>query len=120
MVSALAMEWRRRAGGCIWSLRLPSSPRTIHGMMSWSPESVNGSGSEDLGLGFGGAKEMLNCCEGSEEVMMRGSVRKGLRVREGLDLERSEDERWWKEESDDATVAAILLFFFSRYWLGFS
>lgn len=113
-VSELAVAWRRRAGGCIWSLRLPSSPRTIHGMMSWPPdsgsESENGSGSEGLGLGlgFGGAKEMLNCGgeeeeEGSEEVMMRGSVRKGLRVREGLE-KRSEEE-------SDATVAAI---FFSR------
>lgn len=105
-VSELAVAWRRRAGGCIWSLRLPSSPRTIHGMMSWPPdsgsESENGSGSEGLGLGFGGAKEMLNCGgeeEEEEEVMMRGSVRKGLRVREGLE-KRSEEE-------SDATVAAI-------------
>lgn len=109
-VSELAVAWRRRAGGCIWSLRLPSSPRTIHGMMSWPPdsgsESENGSGSEGLGLGFGGAKEMLNCGgeeeeeeEGSDEVMMRGSVRKGLRVREGLEK--------MSEEESDATVAAI-------------
>ena len=79
-------------------------------MMSWPPdsgsESENGSGSEGLGLGFGGAKEMLNCGgeeeeeeEGSDEVMMRGSVRKGLRVREGLEK--------MNEEESDATVAAI-------------
>lgn len=82
---------------------MPSSPRTIHGMKSWplgrASGSENGSASGGLGLGFGGAKEMLNCKEDLEEegeeieqVMRRGSARSGRRAREGL--KSSEDDKW--------------------------
>jgi hypothetical protein len=84
-------------------------------MKSWplgrASASGNGSGSGELGFGFGfgGAKEMLNFKEDeedgeeeSEQVMMRGSVRRGLTVREVL--ERNEDERWWREDSEAAVA----------------
>jgi hypothetical protein len=80
-------------------------------MKSWPLGRASGSGSGELGLGlgFGGAKEMLNCKEDeeegeeeSEQVMMRGRMRRGLTVREGL--ERSEDERWWRVDSEAAVA----------------
>lgn len=134
------MAWRKRAGGCDWSLRLPSSPRTIHGMMSWPPR-ASGSGSAEsglsLGLGLGGAKVMLNSREEEEEEVereqvMRGSVRMGMRESEGL--EKSEEES--EEESEASAAAAteaifgcrvfcflqwiyIILFYFIFNWMGF-
>lgn len=65
-------------GGSDWSLRLPSSPRTIHGMRSGPSGSFEASGSGlGLGLGLGGAKEMVNSMEEEKEHVMRGRVRKG-------------------------------------------
>lgn len=61
-------------GGSDWSLRLPSTPRTIHGMRSGPSGSFEASGS---GLGLGGAKEMVNSMEEEKEHVMRGRVRKG-------------------------------------------
>lgn len=75
-VWAVAMALRRLGGGSDWSLRLPSSPRTIHGMRSGPSGSFEASGS-GLGLGLGGAKEMLNLMEEEKEHVRRGRVRKG-------------------------------------------
>lgn len=58
-----------------------------------------------VGLGFGGAKEMLNCKEDEEEGEEESEqviVRSGLTVREAL--ERNEDERWWRDDSEAAVA----------------
>ncbi|BAT94505.1 hypothetical protein VIGAN_08111500 [Vigna angularis var. angularis] len=77
------MALRRLGGGSDWSLRFPSSPRTIHGMRSGPSGSLKtsgwGSGSGlglGLGLDLGGAKEMLKLMEEEKEHVRRGRVRK--------------------------------------------
>lgn len=81
----------RRAGGLDWSLRFPSSPRTIQGMKSWPGERERDAASVwrlagSLGLGLGGAKVMLN----SREAVMRVGR---------MDLLRRESEGFLKKVS---------------------